>query len=96
MTPDQWLQNNGKKPWHTTDLYDNWYWATYLYYHGKILTEEEVEPDEKDYTIPIPIWDNLQARTTYPYVKMYRTEHECLEDFRQAFHKAIEKGWKPE
>lgn len=92
MTADEWLRANNKAPYQT-ELYHNWYWGTYLYYHGKVFSEEEIDPEDKVFTLPITIWEHLQAPTTYPYVKSYKTREEALDDFRQAYDKAVLDGW---
>lgn len=95
MSANEWLEKNNKEPYFPEDgFYDNWYWATYLYYHGKVFTEEEVRAEgDQDFTLPVPIWNHLQAKTTYPYVKMYDSRESALEDFRQAYDKAVSEGW---
>ncbi len=93
MNANEWLQSNNKEPYQT-DIYDNWYWMTYLYYHGEVFTQEEIDANgDGHWTLPIPIWNHLQAKTTYPYCKMYKTREEALEDFRQAYDKAVAEGW---
>lgn len=91
MTPDEWLKENNKKPFTLGNRYPRWYWMTYLYYDNKVLTEEEVK-DDIDSTLPVAIWNHLQAKTTYPYVKLYHSDEEALEDFRQAYDKAVAEG----
>jgi len=96
MNANEWLQANNKEPYHPEEeySYDNWYWMTYLYYHGKVFTQEEIDAEgDGHWTLPIPIWNHLQSKTTYPYCKMYDTRDEALEDFRQAYDKAVAEGW---
>src|SRR5581483_2007527 len=74
MNANEWLQANNKEPYHPDDetSYDNWYWMTYLYYHGKVFTQEEIDAEgDGHWTLPIPVWNHLQSKTTYPYCKMY-------------------------
>jgi len=95
MSADEWLEANGKGPWHYGGGgYDSWHWATYLHYHGKVFTEAEVRAKgNQSFTLPVPVWDRLLAKTTYPYVKTYGAEGEALEDFRQAYDRARAEGW---
>lgn len=92
LTPEEWLEQTGKWPWRPDDSgYKFWYWATEIGYNGP-HPPEELEEDAH-FIVPVPVWDKLMEKTTYPYVKMYRTEAEALEDFRQAFAKAVQEGW---
>ncbi len=98
MTSAEWLENKNKKPYQPcvegcAPASPFWHWATYLCYGGHEITEEEIEPEELEYTIPIPVWKHLRVKITYPYVRAYRSPSEALEDFDQAFNKAVKEGW---
>jgi hypothetical protein len=100
ISSEEWLEKNNKYPWHLpvgiNNEQDNpnapfWYWRTYLYYNDEVYTEDNIEPYEKHYTLPIEVWNHLQRETSYPYVKMYETKEDALNDFHQAYTKMITK-----
>lgn len=96
MTADEYLEKTKKAPWQSEEGNpDNpfWYWATEIDYNGPLTPEDYAEDEHM--ILPLPIWNHLRDKTTYPYVKMYWTREAALQDFRQAFDKAVEEGWQP-
>ncbi len=92
MTSKEWLEKNGKHPY-KSELYQDWYWQTYLSYHDKSFSEDEIPESDKHFTLPVVIWNHLQEKTTYPYAKLYKSREDAVEDFHQAYLRAIEGGW---
>lgn len=86
MTPEEWLAENGKKPYGMSwedGGEDRWfYWGTMDDYDPN---DPDNDPDEEDFLLPPEIFAKLKERTTYPNVKMYDTKQEAMDDFCQAF-----------
>lgn len=70
MTPEQWLVENGKKPYCTGD-FDIWYWAP----------DSGKDNEDHDFSVPFDIFERLSGRKMYPDVKGYKSEAEAIEDF---------------
>jgi hypothetical protein len=85
MTADEWLVQNGKKPWNPEGHYNKWFWGTAADYDP---ADPDNEPNETDFLLPANIFVVLEQRNTYPNVKMYNCEEDALDDFRQAYTRA--------